>query len=72
MKAFLFPLAVLASSAMAQTTSACGADYIVDQCLEFETNKLNDCANDDYPCRCSQWQNIKTYGISSFATSLVV
>ncbi|KAK4042640.1 hypothetical protein C8A01DRAFT_33304 [Parachaetomium inaequale] len=60
MKAFLFPLAVLASSAMAQTTSACGADYIVESCLHFETTKLNACANDDYGCRCAQWQNIIT------------
>jgi len=72
MKAFLFPLAVLASSAMAQTTTACGADYIVESCLDFETTKLNDCANDDYGCKCSQWQNIKTYDIFSFAASFVL
>ena len=62
MKAFLFPLAVLASSAMAQTTSTCGADYIVDACLESENAKLGNCKDGDYECKCTQWQNIITYG----------
>lgn len=62
MKAFLFPLAVLASSAMAQTTSTCGADYIVDACLESENTKLGNCKDTDYECKCTQWINIMTYG----------
>ncbi|KAK3906734.1 hypothetical protein C8A05DRAFT_29388 [Staphylotrichum tortipilum] len=60
MKSFLLPLAVLASSAMAQTTSACGADYIVDACLSSERAKLEACKGTDYGCQCAQWQNIIT------------
>ncbi|KAK4154160.1 hypothetical protein C8A00DRAFT_14690 [Chaetomidium leptoderma] len=58
MKAFLLPLAVLASSALAQTSSACGADYIVDTCLGDEKAKLAACAGTDYDCQCAGWQNI--------------
>lgn len=62
MKSFLFPLAILASSgAMAQTTSACGADYIVEACLSSEKAKLEACKGTDYECQCAQWQNIITY-----------
>jgi len=61
MKAVLFPLAVMASSVMAQTTT-CGADYIVESCLTSETSKLNNCGTEDYDCRCAQWKNIMTYG----------
>jgi hypothetical protein len=65
MKAFLFPLAVMASSVMAQTTTACGADYIVSSCLSSETLKLNACGAKDYGCRCDGWKNILTYGAST-------
>ena len=45
---FLFPLALLAVGAVAQTTTAatpkasseCDADYIVSNCLESETDKV--------------------------------
>ncbi|KAK4240209.1 hypothetical protein C8A03DRAFT_31684 [Achaetomium macrosporum] len=60
MKAFLFPLAVLASSAVAQTTTACAADYIVESCLSTEKAKLENCALDDYTCRCAEWNAILT------------
>ncbi|KAL1835689.1 hypothetical protein VTJ49DRAFT_6208 [Mycothermus thermophilus] len=60
MKAFLFPLAVLASSAAAQTTSECGAAYIVDACLTSEKAKLNACGDQDYVCRCDNWINVLT------------
>ncbi|KAL2264931.1 hypothetical protein VTJ83DRAFT_7441 [Remersonia thermophila] len=60
MKAFLFPLAVLASSAAAQTTSECGAAYIVDACLASEHAKLDACGNQDYDCKCNNWINILT------------
>ena len=63
MKVFLFSLAVMASSVMAQST-ACGADYIVETCLSSETLKLNACGSEDYGCRCAQWKNILTYGAS--------
>ncbi|KAH6617275.1 hypothetical protein F5144DRAFT_586043 [Chaetomium tenue] len=59
MKAFLIPLAVMASSVMAQTTE-CGADYIVEACLTSETAKLNSCGGKDYDCLCAQWKNILT------------
>lgn len=62
MKPFLFAAAVLASSAMAQTTSACAADYIVEACLSSENAKLGNCQHNDYECKCTQWQNILTYG----------
>jgi hypothetical protein len=65
MKAFLLPLAVLASSAMAQTTAACGADYIVEACLGTENAKLANCKDQDWDCMCAQWQNIITYGNTS-------
>lgn len=60
MKAFLLPIAILASSAMAQTSSACAADYIVDACLSSENAKLASCQGTDYECQCAQWQNIIT------------
>jgi hypothetical protein len=62
MKAFLFPLAVLASSAMAQTTSACAANYIVESCLSSEKAKLASCKGDNYECQCNGWKNVLTYG----------
>ncbi len=65
MKSFLFPLAVLASSAVAQTTSACAADYIVQACLSSEKAKLTSCQSTDYECQCNQWKNIITYGSPS-------
>jgi len=60
MKSFLFPLAVLASSAVAQTTSVCLADYIVKACLSSEKAKLTSCVSTDYDCQCQQWKNIIT------------
>ena len=65
MKSFLFPLAVLASSAVAQTTSVCLADYIVKACLSSEKAKLTSCVSTDYDCQCQQWKNIITYGFPS-------
>jgi hypothetical protein len=65
MKAFLFPLAVLASSAMAQTTSVCGANYIVEACLGSEKAKLAACTTGDYECQCNGWKNVITYGTLS-------
>ncbi|KAK4142062.1 uncharacterized protein C8A04DRAFT_38581 [Dichotomopilus funicola] len=60
MKAVLLSLAVLASSAMAQTSSACGADYIVESCLSSEKAKLATCDGKDYDCLCQSWKNILT------------
>ncbi|KAK4100053.1 hypothetical protein N658DRAFT_145610 [Parathielavia hyrcaniae] len=60
MKAILLPLAVLASCAMAQSTSVCAANYIVEACLEFENAKLNECGQENWDCSCQQWQNIIT------------
>lgn len=70
MKAFLFPLAVLASSVAAQTTTtACAADYIVEACLSSEKAKLASCQNTDYVCQCAVWQSIITYGSPSNRTT---
>jgi len=61
MKSFLLlPLALLASSAVAQTTTACGADYIVETCLSTEKDKLASCKTDEYNCECAAWQAILT------------
>ncbi|KAL2022005.1 hypothetical protein VTK56DRAFT_6245 [Thermocarpiscus australiensis] len=60
MKSFLFPVAVLASAAAAQTTSTCAADYIVEACLSGERAKLANCQTGDYDCQCNQWKNIIT------------
>ncbi|KAL2259531.1 hypothetical protein VTK26DRAFT_6767 [Humicola hyalothermophila] len=56
----LLPVAILASTAMAQTTSICGANYIVEACLSSEHAKLSACGSQDYECQCNQWQNILT------------
>lgn len=58
---FLLPVALLASTAVAQTTSACAADYIVESCLTSQTDILNSCTNGDYECQCAAWQAIITY-----------
>jgi hypothetical protein len=63
MKSFLLPIALLASSAMAQTSSACAADYIVESCLSSQKALLNNCGINDYECMCTQWKNIITYGM---------
>ena len=60
MKSFLFPLAVLASSAAAQTTAACAANYIVEACLTSENAKLAACKDSDWGCKCAQWESILT------------
>ncbi|KAK4176066.1 hypothetical protein QBC36DRAFT_14455 [Triangularia setosa] len=60
MKSFLLPVAVLISAAVAQTTSACGADYIVESCLGSEKAKLAACNTGDYDCQCAAWQAILT------------
>jgi hypothetical protein len=60
MKFFLLPLAVMASSAMAQTTAACGADYIVESCLTSEKAKLASCKDREWNCLCANWKNILT------------
>ncbi|KAL2198187.1 hypothetical protein P885DRAFT_59820 [Corynascus similis CBS 632.67] len=61
---FLLPLAVLASSAVAQSTTAsvnaCDADYIVERCLTTETAKLDACGGQDFNCRCAAWEAILT------------
>lgn len=65
---FLLPLAVLASSAVAQSTTAsvnaCDADYIVERCLTTETAKLDACGGQDFNCRCAAWEAILTYALS--------
>ncbi|KAL2162397.1 hypothetical protein VTH06DRAFT_7310 [Thermothelomyces fergusii] len=58
MRTFVLPLAILASSAAAQTTTACGADYIVEACLSTQRAKLNSCGTEDYSCRCNAWKDI--------------
>ncbi|KAK4126684.1 hypothetical protein N657DRAFT_566934 [Parathielavia appendiculata] len=60
MKAILLPLAVLASCAMAQTTTGCAANYIVEACLSSENAKLNSCGREEWECLCQQWKNIIT------------
>ncbi|KAL2128290.1 hypothetical protein VTI74DRAFT_9379 [Chaetomium olivicolor] len=61
MKSFLLlPVALLASAAVAQTTSACGANYIVEACLASEKAKLAACKGTDYECQCAQWENVIT------------
>ncbi|KAK0733300.1 hypothetical protein B0T26DRAFT_745360 [Lasiosphaeria miniovina] len=66
MKFSLLSLAVFASAVAAQTTAAadsssdCAADYIVSRCLETENDKLDACVTGDWNCMCSQWQNIVT------------
>lgn len=60
MKSFLFPLAVLASSALAQTTADCAANYIVEACLSSEKAKLDACKDSDWNCKCAQWESIMT------------
>jgi hypothetical protein len=60
MKSFLFPIALMASAAMAQSNSDCAANYIVEACLEGENAKLANCKTGDYNCQCNQWINIVT------------
>lgn len=62
MKSFLLSVAVLASAAVAQSSSACAANYIVDTCLSTEKSKLAQCATGDYGCQCQGWKDIITYG----------
>lgn len=57
---FLLPVALLASTAVAQSTSACAADYIVESCLTSQTEILNTCTNGDYECQCAAWKAIIT------------
>ncbi|KAK4133802.1 hypothetical protein BT67DRAFT_44359 [Trichocladium antarcticum] len=59
MRFLLLPLAVLASSTLAQT-SKCAADYILEACLSGERAKLAACLSTDYECQCIQWRNIIT------------
>ncbi|KXX77870.1 hypothetical protein MMYC01_205792 [Madurella mycetomatis] len=58
MKSFLIPMALMASVALAQSTSECAASNIVEACLEGERAKLASCVSTDYQCQCTQWQNI--------------
>lgn len=58
MKAALLPLAAMFAVAAAQTTSACGAAYIVETCLGTENSRLALCGRDDYGCKCAQYPNI--------------
>ncbi|KAK0702607.1 hypothetical protein B0T21DRAFT_388026 [Apiosordaria backusii] len=60
MKSFLLPVAVLVSAAVAQTTTVCAADYIVESCLGSEKAKLANCNTGDYDCQCAAWQAILT------------
>ncbi|CAM1500914.1 Fc.00g100760.m01.CDS01 [Cosmosporella sp. VM-42] len=66
---FLFPLALLAVGAVAQTTTAdapaasatgCDADYIVTNCLESETDKVSACDATDYDCLCAAYEAVAT------------
>jgi hypothetical protein len=57
---FLLPLALLASSALAQTSTICGADYIVEACLNNEKAQLATCGPNEWDCLCNQWKNIVT------------
>ncbi|KAK3342990.1 hypothetical protein B0H65DRAFT_443762 [Neurospora tetraspora] len=58
MKAALLPLAAMFAVAAAQTTSVCGAAYIVETCLGTENSRLALCGRDDYGCKCAQYPNI--------------
>ncbi|KAK1776110.1 hypothetical protein QBC45DRAFT_227070 [Copromyces sp. CBS 386.78] len=58
MKAALLPLAAMFAVAAAQTTSVCGAAYIVETCLGTENSRLSLCGRDDYGCKCAQYPNI--------------
>lgn len=70
MKSFLLPIAVLASAAVAQTTSACGAAYIVEACLSSERAKFDTCKADDYACKCNFQKSILTYEPSGGAARI--
>ncbi|KAJ4401033.1 hypothetical protein N0V85_005610 [Neurospora sp. IMI 360204] len=58
MKAALLPLVAMFAVAAAQTTSVCGAAYIVETCLGTENSRLALCGRDDYGCKCAQYPNI--------------
>jgi hypothetical protein len=58
MKAVLLPLALLAASVSAQTSSACGADYIVEACLGTINGQLAQCGSTDYQCQCNGYKNL--------------
>ncbi|KAK3994643.1 hypothetical protein QBC44DRAFT_42913 [Cladorrhinum sp. PSN332] len=61
MKFFLLPVAFMAAGALAQSTStACGADYIVEACLGTERSKLASCAGTDYECLCAGHRSLIT------------
>lgn len=60
MKAILLPLALFASAAVAQTSSVCGADYIVEACLGSENAKLAGCGDSDWGCKCQAYTDILT------------
>ncbi|GAP84506.1 putative GPI anchored serine-threonine rich protein [Rosellinia necatrix] len=60
MKATLISVAVLAVSATAQTTSACGAQSIVDACLETTQSYLSQCGTQDFACLCEKYTTIMT------------
>jgi len=70
MKAVLFPIALLASVAAAQTTtagaatgtgSACAAETIVETCLDTENTQFNTCGTNDWDCKCAAYNAIVTY-----------
>ncbi len=56
----LFSLALLVSAVAAQTSSACAADYIVETCLQTETDTLNLCGTNDWDCKCAAYNAIVT------------
>ncbi|KAK4164474.1 hypothetical protein QBC43DRAFT_47208 [Cladorrhinum sp. PSN259] len=60
MKFFLLPVAFMAAGAVAQATSACAADYVVESCLGSERSKLAACASTDYECLCAGNQSLIT------------
>ncbi|KAK3331940.1 hypothetical protein B0T19DRAFT_89444 [Cercophora scortea] len=55
----IFSAAVTAAAA-GQSTTACGAAYIVEACLGTENAKLAGCATSDYVCQCAAYGNILT------------
>ncbi|KAK3935903.1 hypothetical protein QBC46DRAFT_396434 [Diplogelasinospora grovesii] len=61
MKFLLATAALFASSAvMAQSSSACAADYIVETCLGTQKGRLASCGTNDYVCECAAYGDILT------------
>ncbi|ROV92373.1 hypothetical protein VMCG_09152 [Cytospora schulzeri] len=64
MKAIIFSLAALLAPTLAQSTtssavtstSSCGAEYIVEQCLTDTESTQKNCDTTDYSCQCAAYQ----------------